>query len=257
MSSTVAAAKEKKDKVMPSDVPTKLQANYISMIVEAIISTGDRGGVSREAIWKYMVMKFPKATSNERGKKIFLARLKKCADEGKHITYGKTRGRFMVNSNFRSQIATRKARGLDTIAASDHAILKKSFNPKKKMSKNKKNTRAKTEKGKSKNQKKATKDRKAKDTKRRTKAADKKTKAAAAAKGATGKARSTSKPKGKTQDKSKSPAKGRKSSVSPAKGKKIVNKSPAKGGRKASKSPAKGGRKPSKSPAKGGKGGKK
>ena len=119
--STVAA--DKKDKVMPSDIPTKLQANYISMMVEAIISNGERGGVSRDAIWKYMVMKFPKATSNERGKKIFLARLKKSADEGKHITYGKNRGRFMLNTNFRGQIAVRKARGLETVAASDHAIL--------------------------------------------------------------------------------------------------------------------------------------
>tara|TARA_B110000285_G_C14915860_1_gene510171 strand:- start:433 stop:687 length:255 start_codon:yes stop_codon:yes gene_type:complete len=84
------------------------------MIAEAIIATGERGGVSRQAIWKYLVMKFPKATSNERGNKIFLARLKKFADNGKHITYGKNRGRFQLNSNFRSQLATRKAKGLDT-----------------------------------------------------------------------------------------------------------------------------------------------
>ena len=56
----------------------------MSMIAEAIIATGERGGVSRQAIWKYLVMKFPKATSNERGNKIFLARLKKFADNGKH-----------------------------------------------------------------------------------------------------------------------------------------------------------------------------
>tara|TARA_B110001450_G_scaffold247684_1_gene263028 strand:- start:63 stop:845 length:783 start_codon:yes stop_codon:yes gene_type:complete len=259
--STTAASKTNK-KVMPSDVPTKLMANYISMIAEAILATGERGGMSRDAIWKYLVMKFPKATSNERGKKIYLARLKKYADEGNHITYGKNRGRFQLNANFRSQIATRKARGLSTIAASDHAILKKSFNPKKSMTKNKKNTRAKTAKGKSKNQAKKTKERKAKESKRLTKAKDNKTKkAAGAAKGA---AAAKPKPKAKGKAADKSPARGR--SASPAKGKKAANnsKSPAKGGRKPSKSPAKGGkspakggRKPSKSPAKGGKGGKK
>ena len=257
---STAASKTNK-KVMPSDVPTKLQANYISMIAEAIISTGERGGVSREAIWKYLVMKFPKATSNERGKKIYLARLKKYADEGNHITYGKNRARFQLNGNFRNQIATRKARGLSTMAASDHAILKKSFNPKKSATKNKTNKRAKTAKGKSKNQAKKTKERKAKESKRLTKAKDNKTKkAAAAAKGA-----AAAKPKAKGKAADKSPARGR--SASPAKGKKAANnaKSPAKGGRKPSKSPAKGGRKASKSPdkgkakspAKGGKAGKK
>jgi len=177
------------------------------MIAQAILSSDERSGISRDAIWKYLVLMFPKATSNERGKKLMLAKLKKFADDGRHIKYGKTRGRFAINSNFRNQIALRKAKGLGTVAASNHVLLNKSFNRKKPMTTNKKNTRAKTEKGKSKNEKKKSKDRKAKDTKRRTKAADtKKSKA----KGAAGK------PKGK----GKSPAKGRKPSTSPAKGKK-------------------------------------
>ena len=46
---------------------TKLARNYLSMIVEGIITMGERGGVSRQALWKFMVMKFPEATSNERG----------------------------------------------------------------------------------------------------------------------------------------------------------------------------------------------
>lgn len=167
------------------------------------------------------VLKFEKATSTARGKKIFLARLKKFADEGKTIVYGKTRGRFDLNSNFRTKVALRKAKGLETKASVDHAILKKSFNPKKPMTKNKKNSRAKTAKGKEKNSKKLTKVLKEKDSKRKTKAAANKTKKDQAAKGAAGKGRSTSKAKGKTNDKSKSPAKGRGrvASKSPAKGK--------------------------------------
>ena len=160
MSSTSPAkgkASAAKKAVLPSDIPTKTQTTHISMIVQAIVAMGERGGVSREAVWKYMVMQFPEATKNERSKKIFLARLKKIADEGSHVTYGKNRGRFQLNKNFMNQLATRKAKGMDTRAASDHAILKKSLNPKKSATKNKKNTRAKTAKGKAKNTKKQTK----------------------------------------------------------------------------------------------------
>jgi len=151
-----------------------------------------------------MVLKFPEATSNERGRKIYLARLKKLADDGQHIEYAKNRFRFKVADNFRSRVAVRKAKGMETAAASDHAILKKSFNPKKSATKNKKNTRAKTAKGKAKNTKKDTKKRKGKESKRTKKAAEtKKAKADKAKKGAADKGRSVSKPKGK------SPAKGK------------------------------------------------
>lgn len=88
--------------VVPKASMTKQARNYLSMIVECIILQDERGGVSREAIWKTMVMKFPEATSNERGRKIYLARLKKLADEGNHITYGKNRARFQLNKNFRT-----------------------------------------------------------------------------------------------------------------------------------------------------------
>lgn len=147
---------------MPSDSKTAPQAakptltkntvNHLTMVVEAIVTLNERGGVSRQAIWKFMKMRYEKATSNERGEKLLLARLKKFADEGKYIVYGKTRARFALNPNFRSQLALRKAKGMETVAASEHALLRKSFKPKARMSKNKKNTRAKTAKGRTKNQ---------------------------------------------------------------------------------------------------------
>lgn len=244
----MSTGKKSAAKPQPMFKGTPTELNALSMITEAIIALNDRQGVFRDSIWKYMKMKYEKATATERSRKIFMARLKKFADEGTHIVYAaNSRGRFRLEPNFRTRLATRKAKGMETKAASEHAILRKSFNPKKKATKNKKNTRAKTAKGRAKNSKQRTKAQKAKDTKRRTKAAEKKTKAA---KGAAGKG--AAKPKAKDGRKpSRSPA--RKPSTSPAKGKKPAQgkgKSPAKGGRKASASPAKG-RKASASPAKG------
>lgn len=238
-----AAPKAAGDKTL-----TKGNVAHLKMVIEAIITLNERGGVTRQAIWKFMKTKYEKATSNERGEKLLAARLKRFADDGKYIVYGKLRSRFTLNQNFRTQLATRKAKGMEIPVAAEHALLKKSFNPKKKMTKNKKNTRAKTAKGRAKNTKKQTKKQQKKDTKRRTKAAATKAKKGAAKGGKAAERRG----------RSKSPAKGgRKPSKSPAgKGKAAAgnrkpSKSPAKGGRKASKSPAKGGRKASKSPAKG------
>ena len=42
-----------------------------------------------------MAMKFPEATANEKGKTLFMAKLKRLADDGKYIQYHKNdRSRF-------------------------------------------------------------------------------------------------------------------------------------------------------------------
>ena len=85
-----------------------------------------------------------------------MARLKKIADEGTYVVKSKNGARFILNPNFRSRVATRKAKGMETKVAMEHAILKKSFNPKKKATKTKKAKRAKNAKGRAKNTKAAT-----------------------------------------------------------------------------------------------------
>ncbi len=60
------ASAAKGAKALPSNIPTKANANHITMIVQAIVAMNERGGVSRQAVWKYMTMQFPEATTNER-----------------------------------------------------------------------------------------------------------------------------------------------------------------------------------------------
>jgi hypothetical protein len=55
---------------------------YVDMIATAILHLADRSGSSRDAIWKYLQMKFPEDITEKR---IFLARLLKISKESKHV----------------------------------------------------------------------------------------------------------------------------------------------------------------------------
>ena len=80
---------------------------YLSMIVQAIIYQGHGDQVFREEIWSYIVHKFPhKISNNYREKHRFYVKLKKFADNGKHIVYGKSRSSYIfnLNSNFKKQL---------------------------------------------------------------------------------------------------------------------------------------------------------
>lgn len=56
-----------------------MKLKFVTMITDAIFTLGERSGSSREAIWKYIKMKFPEHVSD---KKAFLTQLRRIASQG-------------------------------------------------------------------------------------------------------------------------------------------------------------------------------
>ena len=122
----------------------KLQ--YINMITQAIFDIGDRKGASRDAIWKYLQMKFPE---DVRDKKIFLARLLKISKEDNQVNKAANNAaRFRLDMNFRNRMLRAMAKGEKVKATRTNAMTKKTKNDKKGASKMNKAKMSKTVKGK-------------------------------------------------------------------------------------------------------------
>jgi hypothetical protein len=106
---------------------------YSSMIVEAILTLGERTGSSREAIWKFLLVKFPESV---RDKKVFLVQLKRLTVDGKHVEKSMNNSnRYKVSSTLRNRFLKSKARGDSLNLSITHALTTKTNNTKKKASK--------------------------------------------------------------------------------------------------------------------------
>ena len=78
-----------------------MKLKYLEMIVDAVFTLGERKGSSREAIWKYLQMKYPESVSQ---KKIFLAQMRRISAENAQIEKsGSNMQRFKLRSNFRQK----------------------------------------------------------------------------------------------------------------------------------------------------------
>ena len=88
---------------------------YVEMLQTALMTLNERGGSSRQAIWKFIEAKFPEAN-----RKIFLVRLKKYSGENGFIVKGKTSARFSLNRGFRLGLEKRVAKGMTVARAADH-----------------------------------------------------------------------------------------------------------------------------------------
>ena len=144
------------------------------------MTLNERGGTSRQAIWKFIEAKYPEAN-----RKIFLVRLKKYSGTDGFIIQGKVKGRFSLNKGYREGLLRRVAKGMSVARAADHLARKVPLRQAKKRpaKKAKKPNKANTAR-KAKQVKKAQKPKKSTKDKIKAKAtANKKTKGGAKAKG--------------------------------------------------------------------------
>ena len=116
------------------------------MITQAIFEIADRKGASRDALWKFVQMKFPE---DVRDKKIFLVRLNKIAKEDNqvHRVPGNAM-RYRLETNYRGRMVRALAKGEKLKPTRSKAMTKKTKDSKMKQSKLKKNKMSKTVKGK-------------------------------------------------------------------------------------------------------------
>ena len=116
------------------------------MITQAIFDIGDKKGASRDAIWKYLQVKFPE---NIRSKKLYIVRLYKVAKEDNQVMrLGAGAGRFKLEMKFRGKMIRAMAKGEKAKATRTNAMTKKTKNDKKGVSKMNKAKMSKTVKGK-------------------------------------------------------------------------------------------------------------
>jgi hypothetical protein len=131
---------------MTTKVKASTKLPYIDMITQAIFDLAERKGSSRDAIWKYLLMKFPEGV---RDKKVFLARLLKISKEDNHIEKNKNNiHRFKLSNSYRGKLIKAMAKGQKVKPTKTNAMTKKTMNPRKKVSKMKEAKMSKTVKGK-------------------------------------------------------------------------------------------------------------
>ena len=130
---------------------------YVEMIQTALMTLNERGGSTRQTIWKFIEAKF-----SESNRKIFLVRLKKYSGPEGFIVQSKNRARFSLNRGFRLGLERRVAKGMTVARAADHLARKVPLRQAKKK------PAKKAKKPKKKKAKKAKKQKKAKKTKTST-----------------------------------------------------------------------------------------
>jgi hypothetical protein len=87
-----------KRSVSKSNNPGK-KIPYRVMIIDAVTSLGERSGSSREAIWKFIQMRYPEEINE---KKFFLTSLKRELLNNPHLAINKNnRARITLDYNFR------------------------------------------------------------------------------------------------------------------------------------------------------------
>ena len=129
---------------MTTKSSTKLP--YIDMITQAIFDLADRKGSSRDAIWKYLLVKFPEGI---RDKKVFLTRLYKLSKEDNQIQSAKGNiHRFRLSVSYRGKLIRAMANGKKIKPTKSNAMTSKTKNPRKKVSVMNKAKMSKTVKGK-------------------------------------------------------------------------------------------------------------
>ena len=96
---------------------------YIDMITKAIFDLADRKGSSRDAIWKYLLVKFPEGI---RSKKVFIARLYKLSKEDNHIQgVNNNIHRFKLSQSYRGKLIRAMAKGVKIKPTKTNAMTKK------------------------------------------------------------------------------------------------------------------------------------
>jgi len=84
--------------------PTK--KSYGEMIEETLITLNERGGSSRQALWKACSQKFPDAVY-----RYFLVRLQNPAKEGESVIFGSNRMRFKLAPKLKGKVQRAAKKG--------------------------------------------------------------------------------------------------------------------------------------------------
>jgi len=107
---------------------------YFEMIQLALMTLDERGGSSRQEIWRCIESRFPEANQ-----KMFLVSLRKIMLTGGAVKNGKNRARFMLDKKFKERALKRQAKGLPLkkVLSTDVTVdkVKKAVKAKKKVAK--------------------------------------------------------------------------------------------------------------------------
>lgn len=104
------------------------------MIQLALMTLNERGGSSRQELWKCIEARFPEASH-----KMYLVSLRKIMRAGSAVQYGKNTFRFMLDKKFKERALKRQAKGLPLkkVLSTDVTVdkVKKAVKAKKKVAK--------------------------------------------------------------------------------------------------------------------------
>lgn len=80
---------------------------YLEMVQVAILTLNERGGSSRQEIWKCIESRFPEADH-----KRYMIAMRKMSHDGQAIIAGKNRARFTLEANFKRKALKRMEKGM-------------------------------------------------------------------------------------------------------------------------------------------------
>lgn len=87
--------------------------SYAEMCVETLITLGnERGGATRQAVWKAMAQKFPEAEY-----RYFLVRLQSAAKEGTAVVFGSNKQRFKLAPKLKGKVERAAKAGKPVMSA--------------------------------------------------------------------------------------------------------------------------------------------
>ena len=85
---------------------------YSAMIHTAVSTLNEKGGSTRQELWKFMEAKFPNAN-----RKLFLVRLKKYSSAGGFLSMNSKKSRFRISKEFKDGLERRLKKGMTVAAA--------------------------------------------------------------------------------------------------------------------------------------------
>ena len=92
---------------MPEDKTTVMKHTYLEMIQVALLTLNERGGSSRQEIWKCIETRFPEANYKQ-----YLLGLKRIMHTGGAVINGKNKQRFKLEAKFRDRAMRRMEKNL-------------------------------------------------------------------------------------------------------------------------------------------------
>ena len=116
---TATGQKSKTGRSKSKGKQDRAKMTYSEMITDALMTLNEKGGSTRQELWKCVSAKFVKADY-----KLFITRLKKYSREGGMLKQMKNRQRFKLDSAVVDKLKARMGRGMGMSAALAHMAKK-------------------------------------------------------------------------------------------------------------------------------------